>query len=71
MKTQSITIRIDEHLKNELSDVCQRTQQPRLSEIVRLLLQSSIDRWNSLGEEELKEELRRINRDSWDRFYGR
>ena len=71
MKTQSITIRIDEHLKSELSNVCQRTHQPKLSEIVRLLLQSSIDRWNLLGEEELKEELRRINRDSWDRFYGR
>ena len=71
MKTKSITIRIDEHLKDCLTEVCNRIEQPRLSEIVRLLLQSSIDNWKDLDEDELMNEIRRINRETWDRFYGR
>ena len=65
----SITIRIDEHLKQALDEVGQRTNQTTFSILIRDLLQSSIDRWKTLDDEEIKQELGRINSDKWKRSY--
>lgn len=66
---QSITIRIDKHLKEALNEVSERTNHRTLSNLVRDLLQSSIDRWKTLDDKEIMEEVRRINSDKWDRTY--
>tara|TARA_A200000159_G_scaffold154984_1_gene168340 strand:- start:1143 stop:1361 length:219 start_codon:yes stop_codon:yes gene_type:complete len=65
----SITIRIDEHLKEALNEVSERTNQRTLSNLVRDLLQSSIDHWKTLDDKEIMDEVRRINSDKWDRTY--
>ena len=65
----SITIRIDEHLKQAIDEVAQRTNQTTFSILIRDLLQSSIDRWKTLDDDEIKQELGRINSDKWKRSY--
>ena len=65
----SITIRIDEYLKQALEEVSERTNQRTLSNLVRDLLQSSIDHWKTLDDKEIMDEVRRINSDKWNRTY--
>ena len=65
----SITIRIDEYLKQALDEVSERTNQRTLSNLVRDLLQSSIDHWKTLDDKEIMDEVRRINSDKWNRTY--
>ena len=69
MKQHSITIRIDEHLKNKIENVQSRTNSVAMSQIIRLLLHSSLDNWNDLEDNEVLEEVRRIRSEEWKRFY--
>lgn len=69
MKQHSITIRIDEHLKNKIENIQSRTNSVAMSQIIRLLLHSSLDNWNDLEDNEVLEEVRRIRSEEWKRFY--
>ena len=69
MKKHSITIRIDEHLKNHLDLTLQRTSHLAMSQVIRLLLYSSLDNWKNLDDKQMLEEMRRITSDQWKRLY--
>lgn len=69
MKQHSITIRIDEHLKNKIENVQSRMNSVAMSQIIRLLLYSSLDNWNDLEDNEVLEEVSRIRSEECKRFY--
>lgn len=68
MKQHSITVRIDEHLKHKIENALQRTSNLVISQVIRLLLHSSLDSWEKLEEKELLEEVKRIRSEEWNNY---
>lgn len=68
MKKHSITVRIDEHLKTKIENTSQRTNNLVMSQVIRLLLHSSLDKWENLDDKELLEEVMRIRSEEWNNY---